>query len=159
MLNSNKHGIYPTLINVKMPTIVGILTFNESRINTTSAVPNKGITILYWFTCRPLSTVLSPTENRRIQGLFKAFECFSSSYQGRFNFQGLFKKALWTSSTFKTCANPVNQVPKSHELTHMLWFSFQRAPQTVFSWIFRMKKPLLLCQPRVTVTYNFVYNC
>ena len=32
------------------------------------AAPNKGTTILY------LSTVLSPTENRGIQGLFKALE-------------------------------------------------------------------------------------
>ena len=33
MLNSTEHGIYPAH-NVKMPTIVGILTF-ISRINTT----------------------------------------------------------------------------------------------------------------------------
>ena len=56
------------------------------------AAPNKGTTILYW--CRSLSTVLIPTENRRIQGLFKAFEWFSSTFQGRFYFKGLFKKAL-----------------------------------------------------------------
>ena len=36
------------------------------------AAPNKGTTILYRFTS--LSTVLSPTENRGIQGLFKAFK-------------------------------------------------------------------------------------
>ena len=41
-----------------------------------------------------LSTELSPTENSRIQGLFKAFEWFSSTFQGRFYFQWLFKKAL-----------------------------------------------------------------
>ena len=58
------------------------------------AAPNKGTTIVhvYWF--RSLSTVLSSTENRRIQGLFKAFEWFSSTFQGRFYFQGLFKKPL-----------------------------------------------------------------
>ena len=56
------------------------------------AAPNKGTAILYWF--RLLSTELSPTENRRIQGLFKAFEWFSSTFQGILNFQGLFKKAL-----------------------------------------------------------------
>ena len=56
------------------------------------AAPNKGTTILDWF--RSLSTVLSPTENSGIQGLFQAFEWFSSTFQGRFNFQGLFKKAL-----------------------------------------------------------------
>ena len=53
---------------------------------------NKGTTILYWF--RSLSTVLSSTENRRIQGLFKVFEWFSSTFHGRFHFQWLFKKAL-----------------------------------------------------------------
>ena len=38
------------------------------------AAPNKGTTILYWF--RSLSTVLSPTENSRIQGFFKALSDF-----------------------------------------------------------------------------------
>ena len=56
------------------------------------AAPNKGTTILYWF--RSLSTVLCSTENRQIQGLFKAFEWFSSTFQNRFNFQELFKNAL-----------------------------------------------------------------
>ena len=56
------------------------------------AAPNKGTAILYWF--RSLSTELNPTENKRIQGLFNAFEWFSSTFQGIFNFQGLFKKAL-----------------------------------------------------------------
>ena len=63
------------------------------------AAPNKGITVLYWF--RSLSTVLSPTENSRIQGLFKASEWFSSTFQGRFNFWGLFKQALQIKVLFK----------------------------------------------------------
>ena len=50
------------------------------------AAPNKGIVILYWF--RSLSTLLSPTENSRIQGLFKTFEWFSSTFQDQLNFQG-----------------------------------------------------------------------
>ena len=48
-----------------------------------------------------LSTVLSPIEKSRIQGLFKAFEWSSSTFQGIFNFQGLFKKALWIQVLFK----------------------------------------------------------
>ena len=56
------------------------------------AAPNEGTTILYLF--RSLSTVLSSTENKRVQGLFNAFERFSSTFQGRFNFQRFFKKAL-----------------------------------------------------------------
>ena len=45
------------------------------------AAPNKGTTILYQF--RPPKTVLNPLANGKIQGLFKAFECFSSSFQGK----------------------------------------------------------------------------
>ena len=36
----------------------------------------------------------------------------SSTFQGRFSFQGLFKKALYTN-TFQACANPVLYVSKS----------------------------------------------
>ena len=36
-------------------------------------------------------TVLNPLANGKIQGLFKAFECFSSTCQDKFYFQGLFK--------------------------------------------------------------------
>ena len=50
---------------------------------------------------RSLSTVLNPTENSKIQGLFKAIECFSSTFQGTFNFQGLYKKALYIQALFK----------------------------------------------------------
>ena len=46
------------------------------------AAPNKGTVILYWF--RSLSTVLCPTENRRIQGLSRHLS----------DFQGLFKTVL-----------------------------------------------------------------
>ena len=60
---------------------------------TAFAAPNKGTTVLYWFFS--LWTVLSPTENSRIQGLFNAFEWFSSTFQGRLNYQGLFKKATF----------------------------------------------------------------
>ena len=41
-------------------------------IGAAFAAPNKGTIILYRF--RSLSIVLSFAENRRIQGLFKAFE-------------------------------------------------------------------------------------
>ena len=40
-------------------------------------------------------TPLNPPVNGKIQGLFKAFECFSSTLQGKFNFQGLFKTVLY----------------------------------------------------------------
>ena len=63
------------------------------------AAPNKG-TILYWL--RTPSTVLNPSENRKIQGLFKAFEWFSCTFQGRFDFQGFFKKALYIFKHLQT---------------------------------------------------------
>ena len=62
------------------------------------AAPNKGITILYWF--RP-QTLLNPLANGKIQGLFNAFGCFSSTFQGKFIFQGLFKTVLYIQVLFK----------------------------------------------------------
>ena len=64
-----------------------------------NAAPNKGTTILYWLKS-PL-TVLNPTVNSKIQGLFKAFEWFSSAFQGRLNFQGLYKTPLYIQVLFK----------------------------------------------------------
>ena len=52
------------------------------------AAPKKGITILSDL------DLLIPAENRTIQGLFKAFVQFSSTFQGIFYCQGLFKKGL-----------------------------------------------------------------
>ena len=63
------------------------------------AAPNKGTTILYGFSSP--KTVLNPPVNGKIQGLFKAFECFSSTLQGNFNFQGLFKTVLYIQVLFK----------------------------------------------------------
>ena len=64
------------------------------------AAPNKGTTILYWF--RPPKTMLNPLANGKIQGLFKAVECFSSTFPGKFYFQD----SPVYSSTFQACANP-----------------------------------------------------
>ena len=68
------------------------------------AAPNKGTTILYWYSSP--KTVLNPSVNGKIQGFFKAFECFSSTFQGKFNLQGLYKTVLYDySGTFQACAN------------------------------------------------------
>ena len=65
------------------------------------AAPNKDTTIIY---CLGLQkTMLNPTVNGKIQGLFKAFECFPSTFQGKFYFQD----TPVYSSTFQACANPV----------------------------------------------------
>ena len=63
------------------------------------AALNKGTTILYCF--RYQKTALNPPVNGKIQGLFKAFECFSSTFQGKFNVQGLFKTVLYIQVLFK----------------------------------------------------------
>ena len=44
---------------------------------------------------------LNPPVYGKIQGVFKAFECFSSTFKGKFNFQGLFKKVLYIQVPFK----------------------------------------------------------
>ena len=46
-------------------------------------------------------TVLKLLANGKLQGLFKAFECFSSTFQGKFYFQGLFKTVLHIQVLFK----------------------------------------------------------
>ena len=45
--------------------------------------------------------MLNPPVNGKIQGIFKTFECFSSTFQGKFNFQGLFKTVLYIQVLFK----------------------------------------------------------
>ena len=63
------------------------------------AAPNKGTIILYWF--KPSKNSVESHENGKIQGHFKAFECFSSTFQGKFYFQGLFKTVLYIQVLFK----------------------------------------------------------
>ena len=46
--------------------------------------------------------MLNPPENGKIQGLFKAFECLSSTFQGKFNFQELFLTVLYIQVLFKS---------------------------------------------------------
>ena len=49
-----------------------------------------------YYTDLGLHTLLNPSVNGKIQGLFKAFECFSSTFQD----------SPVYSSTFQACANP-----------------------------------------------------
>ena len=62
------------------------------------AAPNKGTTILYGF--KSPKTLLNPPVNGKIQGLFKALFVFSSTFQGNFKFQGLFKTVLYIQVLF-----------------------------------------------------------
>ena len=45
--------------------------------------------------------MLNPPLNGKIQGFFKAFDCFSSTFQGKLIFQGLFKTGLYIQVLFK----------------------------------------------------------
>ena len=65
--------------------------------------------------------------NGKIQGLFKAFECSSSTFQGKFYFQGLFKTELHIQVLFKavkTLANPSACYETIHiKLSFVVWFN------------------------------------
>ena len=63
------------------------------------AASNKGTTILYKFMSP--KTLLNPPVNGKNQGLLKAFGCFICTFQGKFNFQGLFKTVLYIQVFFK----------------------------------------------------------
>ena len=63
------------------------------------AAPNKDTT---FYTDLGLQRQrLNTPVDGKIQALFKAFECFSSTFQGKFNFQGLFKTVLYIQVLFK----------------------------------------------------------
>ena len=64
------------------------------------ATPNK-VTTIFFTDLGLQKTVLNPLANGKIQGFFKAFECSSSTFQGKFYFQGLFKTVLYTKLLFK----------------------------------------------------------
>ena len=64
---------------------------------------NKGTTILYWF--RPPETLMNPPVNGKSHGLFKAFECFSSTFQSKFNFQN-FSRQSWIFKYFSSQCEP-----------------------------------------------------
>ena len=55
-------------------------------------------------------TMLNSLANGKIQGLFKAFECFPSTFQGKFYFQGLFKTVLYIQVLFKPVRNPIKSL-------------------------------------------------
>ena len=79
------------------------------------AAPNKGTPI--FFTDLVSSTVVNLKENSKIVGgLFKALELFSSTFQGKFNFQGLFKKALYIQVLF--LCEPCRMTLKSHLIVY-----------------------------------------
>ena len=46
-------------------------------------------------------TLLNPPVDGKIQGLFKAFKCFSSTFHGKFNFREPFKTVLYIQVLFK----------------------------------------------------------
>ena len=64
------------------------------------AAPNKGTTILHWL--RSLSTVLSPTENSRIQGLFRLLSDFPVLFKADLIFKDFSRKPSKFKYFFKT---------------------------------------------------------
>ena len=60
-----------------------------------------------FYTDLGLQKVLNPPVNGTIQELFKAFTCFSSPFQGKFELR-TFQDSPVYLSTFQACANPVH---------------------------------------------------
>ena len=87
------------------------------------AAPNKDTSILYRF--RSPKTALNPPINGKIQGLFKAIECFSSTFQGKFKFLGLFKTNLYIQVLFKS----VRTLPQQRLLTPLKYSRTSRLAQ------------------------------
>ena len=63
--------------------------------------------------------MLNHLANGKIQGLFKAFECFSSIFKASF-ISRTFQDSLVYSSTFQACANPVDFTMSHSTLAHHL---------------------------------------
>ena len=78
--------------------------------------------------------MLKTPVNGKIQGLFKAFECFSSTFQGKFNFQGLLKTVLYIQVLFK----PVRTLLGPDQAQQNVWQS-DRIPEIIFrkSWFWK----------------------
>ena len=64
--------------------------------------------------------MLNPPVKGKIQGLFKAFDCLENSFQGKFNFQGLFKTALYIQVLFKPVRSLFNIKNCDYFLIHQL---------------------------------------
>ena len=88
------------VISTKMSCAVCIHEDYFSLMETNSADPGE----------MPHDAALLPNKkNKFVSGLFKAFECFSSTFQGKFYFQGLFKTVLYIQILFK----PVRTLKKT----------------------------------------------
>ena len=73
------------------------------------AASNKGTQVYTDWGLHSPKTVLNLSAKKN-QGLFKAFECFSSTFQGKYNFQGLFKTVLYIQVLFKPALAPFKEV-------------------------------------------------
>ena len=73
--------------------------------------------------------MLNPLTNGKIQGLFKAYGCFSSTFQGTI-FSRTFQDSPVYSSTFQACANPVQYMSIIREAasrsSSLFWRTFDK---------------------------------
>ena len=78
------------------------------------AAPNKGTTILYLF--RSPKTVLKPPVNGKIQGLFKAYQCFQVLFKANLIFRDFSRQTCifkYFSSLWEPCRCTVYTYPFS----------------------------------------------
>ena len=71
----------------------------------------------------------------KIQVLFKAFECFSSTFQGKFYFQGFFKTVLYIQVLFK----PVQTLENKQKINYLTTMVNVLKFRTLFFFIFSNK--------------------
>ena len=64
--------------------------------------------------------MLNPPVNSKSQGLFNAFECFSSTFQGNCNFKGILKTVLYIQVLFKPVRTLKQHLPNHVRLNRNL---------------------------------------
>ena len=68
--------------------------------------------------------MLNTLANGKIQSLFKAFECFQGTFQGKFYFQGHFKTVVYIQVLFKpvrTLEEDISSMTHPLFLWHLIW--------------------------------------
>ena len=88
------------------------------------AAPKKGTTILYWF--RSPKTVLNPPVNCKIQGLFKAFQCFQVLFKANLIFKDLSKQSCifkYFSSQCEPCSCLISLTKRTTCFMRFCFFS------------------------------------
>ena len=96
--------------------------------------------------------MLNPLANGKNQGLFNAFECFSSTSQGKFYFQGLFQTVLYFQVLFKPVPTLPSEVSEKYSGQNLGCFGHACGPgvnntliYSVFQILYDAKHMFRIC--------------